>query len=134
MTPCIFNKPTLNEIFDRPNGCKIMGRMYSETGMIFFANALAAYFIGRNVLKPGLIGATSTLTTYFLIIADHLYFQSEEKTHQRLHGFLRAAANMGITYLVSRHIMSANWRWAILSVTLTTYVCEFEKSRNACQT
>jgi len=61
MTQCIFNKPTLDETFDRTNSCKIMGRVYSETGMTFFTNALAAYFIGQKVLKPELIVATSTL-------------------------------------------------------------------------
>ncbi|WP_316357283.1 hypothetical protein [Candidatus Neptunichlamydia sp. REUL1] len=131
MTKCVFDKPTLNQMFDRTNGCKIVGRVYSETGMAFFTHVVAAYLIGQKVLKPGLIGATSILSAYSLAISDHLYFQSEEKAHQRSHRFIRAVANMGITYLVSRHIISVNWKWPVMSVSLTTYFCELEKSRSA---
>ncbi len=131
MTKCVFDKPTLNEMFDRANGFKIVCRMYSEAVVAFFTHAVAAYLIGQKVLKPGLIGGLSILTAYSLTIGDHLYFRSEAKVHQRLHGFIRAGTNMGIIYLISRHIVAVNWRWSVASISLTTYFCEFEKSRAA---
>jgi hypothetical protein len=131
MTKCVFDQPTLNKMFDRTNGCKIAGRVYSEAGMAFFTHVVAAYLIGQKVLKPGLIGGASILTSYSLAIGDHLYFLSEEKAHQRSHGFIRAVANMGIIYLISRKVITVNWKWPVVSVALTTYFCEFDKSRSA---
>jgi len=114
MTKCVFDQPTFNQMFNRTNGCKIAGRVYSETGMAFFTHAVVAYLLGQKVLKPGLIGGASILTAYSLAITDHLYFLSEEKSHQRSHGLTRAVANMGIIYLISRKIITVNWKWPVV--------------------
>ena len=124
MSECAFSR----YVYKGDNASYLAGRLFSEVAISFVAHSITAHIIGTSMLRPGLVGSFSVGCGFSLALADHQFFRSEDVAHHGSHRLVRACLNAFLTLQASKYLFPVNWKWPVMSVGITTFFCELERT------
>ena len=110
------------------NGPYLANRLFNEVALSFVAHSIAAHIIGTSILPPALVGSFSIGCGYILPLADYQFSRNDDVVHHVSHRLVRACLNAFLTLQASKYLFPVNWKWPVMSVGITTFFCELERT------